>query len=202
MHNDSKNSTVAVVGLGKIGLPLAVQYAQHGRRVIGCDSNPAVVATVNAGHSHVEEEPGLATEVARLVESGLLSATTHTGEAVRQAQVVVVIVPVAVDGRGEVHFRALYAASRAVGAGLQPGALVIYETTLPVGTTAGRVREILERARRGGGHQSGQHAALRAHSLTWRRSRGALYSSLPVLPALRSGEIRSNAQLATRRPPH
>jgi nucleotide sugar dehydrogenase len=146
MQNWSANSTVAVVGLGKIGLPLAVQYARHGQRVIGCDSDPAVVATVNAGQSHVQEEPGLAPEVARLVEMGVLSATLHTSEAVRQAEVVVVIVPVAVDGRHEVNFQAIDAASRAVGAGLQAGALVIYETTLPVGTTAVRLREILERS--------------------------------------------------------
>ncbi len=53
----SSLSTVAVVGLGKIGLPLAVQYAQRGKRVIGCDVNPQVVETINAGQSHVLEEP-------------------------------------------------------------------------------------------------------------------------------------------------
>jgi UDP-N-acetyl-D-mannosaminuronate dehydrogenase len=68
MQNGSSNlypavSTVAVVGLGKIGLPLAVQFAQHGRRVIGCEINPEVVETVNAGKSHVQEESELATEV-------------------------------------------------------------------------------------------------------------------------------------------
>ena len=149
MQNVSSNlyspaSTVAVVGLGKIGLPLAVQYAQHGRRVIGCDSNPEVVETVNAGKSHVQEELELATEVARLVERGLLSATVHTSEAVCQVEAVVVIVPVVVDARHEVDFAAIDAATRAIAAGLQPGTLVIYETTLPVGTTAVRFRELLE----------------------------------------------------------
>src|SRR5256885_5133829 len=93
----SAASTVAVVGLGKIGLPLAVQYARHGWRVIGCDINPEVVETVNAGRSHVQEEPGLTSKVSKLVENGLLSATVNTTEAVRQAEVVVVIVPVVVD---------------------------------------------------------------------------------------------------------
>src|SRR5438034_3820910 len=103
----SAASTVSVVGLGKIGLPLAVQYAQHGRRVIGCDSNPEVVETVNAGKSHVREEPGLATEVARLVGSGFLSATGRTTDAVSSADVVVVIVPVVVDALHEVNFDAI-----------------------------------------------------------------------------------------------
>ena len=111
-------STVAVVGLGKIGLPLAVQYAQHGRRVIGCDINPEVVEMVNAGKSHVQEEPELATEVARLVESGLLSATLQTSEAVRQADVVVVIVPVVVDAQHKVNFEGIDAATRSVGDGI------------------------------------------------------------------------------------
>lgn len=138
-------SSVAVIGLGKIGLPLAVQYAKHGWHVIGCDINPQVVETVNAGLSHVQEEPELAREVARLVKHGMLSATVHTTEAVRLAEVVVVIVPVVVNAQHEVNFEGIDAATTALGAGLQPGTLVIYETTLPVGTTSSRLRSILER---------------------------------------------------------
>jgi len=70
---------VSVVGLGKIGLPLAVQYARHGRRVvIGCDVNLQVVEMVNAGISYVHGEPELASEVRSLVSMGLLSATQDT----------------------------------------------------------------------------------------------------------------------------
>jgi nucleotide sugar dehydrogenase len=138
-------STVAVIGLGKIGLPLSVQYAGHGRRVIGCDLNPEVVEAINAGQAHVQEEAELAPEVARLVGKGLLSATTHTAEAVRRAKVVVVIVPVIVDAQHQANFNSIEAATRAIGEGLQPGTLVIYETTLPVGTTSMRLRHLLER---------------------------------------------------------
>lgn len=137
-------STVAVVGLGKIGLPLAVQYTQHGKRVIGCDINPQVVGMINAGQSHIQEETGLATGVANAVDKGLLSATTDTTEAVRRASIVVVIVPVVIDSRNKVNFNAIDAATSAIGAGLQPGTLVIYETTLPIGTTARRFGPMLE----------------------------------------------------------
>ena len=137
-------STVAVVGLGKIGLPLAIQYVWHGWRVIGCDINADVVETINAGISHVREEPELAAVVADAVEEGWLSATTDTTEAVRQAQVVVVIVPVVVDERHCVDFNAIDAATGAIGRGLRAGTLVVYETTLPVGTTAQRFAPILE----------------------------------------------------------
>ena len=63
-------STVAVVGLGKIGLPLAIQYIWHGWRVIGCDINADVVEAISAGVSHVQEEPEVVTVVADAVEEG------------------------------------------------------------------------------------------------------------------------------------
>ncbi len=139
-------STVAVVGLGKIGLPLAIQYIRHGWRVIGCDVNASVVEMINAGVSHVQEEPELLAMVADAVEEGLLTATVDTARAVWQAQVVVVIVPVAVDAQHRADFRAIDAATSAIGRGLQPGTLVVYETTLPVGTTAHRFAPMLEKA--------------------------------------------------------
>ena len=142
--NQERPASVAVVGLGKIGLPLAVQYALHGHTVIGCDHNIHVVESINAGHSHIHEEVELETDVPRLVHEGLLSATLDTTAAVRKANVVVVIVPVFVNAQHEVDFANIDAATAAIGAGLQPDTLVIYETTLPVGTTSKRLRTILE----------------------------------------------------------
>ncbi|HET8906278.1 MAG TPA: nucleotide sugar dehydrogenase [Ktedonobacterales bacterium] len=143
---DQNSGTVAVVGLGKIGLPLAVQYVRQGRTVIGCDINAQIVAGINAGQCHVHEEPGLEDEVATAVAGGKLRAETDTTHATRQADVIVVIVPVVVTPDHQPDFRAIDAATRAVGEGLESGKLVIYETTLPVGTTAGRLRRLLEEA--------------------------------------------------------
>ncbi|HET9496017.1 MAG TPA: nucleotide sugar dehydrogenase [Chloroflexia bacterium] len=136
--------TVAVVGLGKIGLPLAARFAQSGLRVTGCDINPDVVAEVNAGRSHVKQESGLEEAVASAVSQGLLRATTDTASAVRESNVVVVIVPVVVDEERNVDYRGIDAATRAVAEGLQRGTLVLYETTLPVGTTRTRFGPALE----------------------------------------------------------
>jgi nucleotide sugar dehydrogenase len=178
----STTSTVAVVGLGKIGLPLAVQYASKGRRVIGCDINAGVVEAVNAGNSHVQEEPELVTEVARLLEEGLLSATVRTTDAVRKANVVVVIVPVVIDARHEVNFEGIDAATREIGVGLQPGTLVIYETTLPVGSTSVRMREILERT---SNLQAGRDFLL-AYSPE-RVSSGSIFRDLRIYPKVVGG---------------
>lgn len=176
------SSTVAVVGLGKIGLPLAVQYALHGHRVIGCDINPGVVESVNAGKSSILEEPELATEVARVVEAGLLSATVQTTEAVRNAEVVVIIVPVVIDARHEVSFDSIDASTREIGAGLQPGTLVIYETTLPVGTTSLRFRGILENT---SNLQAGRDFYL-AYSPE-RVSSGSIFRDLRIYPKIVGG---------------
>ncbi|MEO7003342.1 MAG: nucleotide sugar dehydrogenase [Ktedonobacterales bacterium] len=174
--------TVAVVGLGKIGLPLAVQYARHGWQVIGCDTNPAVVETVNAGRSHVHEEPGMADDVAHLVREGLLRATTDTTAATRAASVIVVIVPVLVDDAHQVDLTWMLAATRAIGQGLHAGALVSYETTLPVGTTSGLLRQTLEAA-------SGLRAGVDFH-LAYspeRVSSGVIFRDLATYPKVVGG---------------
>ena len=145
MYSDGA-STVMVVGLGKIGLPLAVQYALQGWHVIGCDNNAEVVNTVNAGQSHVQEEPELAYEVSRLVAEGRLCATLDIAMAVQKSRVIVVIVPVIIDANHDTNFANIDEVTSTIGAHLQHDTLVLYETTLPVGTTAYRLRTLLEHA--------------------------------------------------------
>ena len=136
---------VLVVGLGKIGLPLAAQIAGKGHIVLGADLQQSVVDSVNAGRSHIAEEPGLDEAVRKAVSGGALRATTDTTEAARAADVAIVIVPVVVDAAKRPDYRWLDAALVAVGKGLRKGALVVVETTLPVGTTREHVAPILER---------------------------------------------------------
>ncbi len=135
---------IAVVGLGKIGLPLAAQFAHSGLNVTGCDISPEVVSVINAGHSHIKEEPELEERVSRAVSQGLLTATTDTANAVNNSNVVVVIVPLMVDERHNIDYSILDAATASVAVGLQRNTLVIYETTLPVGTTRTRIAPMLE----------------------------------------------------------
>ena len=138
--------TVAVIGLGKIGLPLAAQFASQGWSVIGCDVLPDVVEAVNAGRSHVHQEAGLEDAVAQAVATGSLSATLDTAGAVKSSSVVVLIVPLLTDSQHNIDFRNLELAARDVGRGLGQGTLVICETTVPVGTTRNRLAPILEEA--------------------------------------------------------
>ncbi|HXT34573.1 MAG TPA: nucleotide sugar dehydrogenase [Chloroflexota bacterium] len=146
MTETSENGVVCVVGLGKIGLPLAVQCALAGREVIGCDVAAGVVEAVNHGSAPFDSEQGLAEALRRVHGEGRLRATTDTTAAAAAASVIVIIVPVALTDSREVDFHHIDAATLSVGAGLRPGTLVVYETTLPVGTTRGRLAQLLQSA--------------------------------------------------------
>lgn len=136
---------ITVVALGKIGLPLAVQFASKGHHVVGSDINPKVVELVNEGQEPFPGEDKLAEYLSGVVRSGHLRAVTDTEQAVRSSDVVVVVVPLFVNREGTPDFAPLDAATEAIGLGLQPGTLVSYETTLPVGTTRARFKPVLEK---------------------------------------------------------
>lgn len=134
---------ITVVALGKIGLPLAVQFARSGHRVIGADVNQQTVDTVNEGVAPFPGEAHLDEYLAEVVADGRLRATTDTTAAVRESQAVVVVVPLFVDDEGTPDFGWMDDATNSIAAGLQPGTLVSYETTLPVGTTRHRFGPML-----------------------------------------------------------
>ena len=138
--------TVAVVGAGKMGLPLAGQFASHGWQVVAVDVQQAVVDSINDGHSHVGEEPGLAELVSDAHAARRLRATTDGSAAAREADVVVLIVPVMLDDEQQPDYRHMDAAVASVAPGLRAGATVIFETTLPVGDTRARYVPRLEAA--------------------------------------------------------
>ncbi|MQM28430.1 nucleotide sugar dehydrogenase [Glycomyces albidus] len=135
---------ICVVALGKIGLPLAVQFASKGHRVIGADVNPRVVEAVNGGVEPFPGEHRLGELLKETTAAGTLTATTDTAAAVAESEAVVIVVPLFVDAEGVPDFGWMDAATEAVAKGLKPGTLVSYETTLPVGTTRERWAPMLE----------------------------------------------------------
>jgi nucleotide sugar dehydrogenase len=138
--------TVAVVGAGKMGLPLGAQFASHGWSMIAVDVNPEVVASINAGRSHVGDEPGLAELVGRVHAEGRLRATLDAASAAREADVVVLIVPVMLDAEQRPDYGYMDAAVASIGPGVHAGITVIFETTLPIGDTRRRFAPALEAA--------------------------------------------------------
>jgi len=133
-----------VVALGKIGLPLAAQIALAGHEVVGVDIDPRVVEAVNAAQAPFPGEEGLAEALREVVGAGRLRAVADATRAVAAgAELVVAVPPLVVDEQARPDFRVLDAVVDAIGDGLRPGTVVSVETTLPVGTTRGRVARAL-----------------------------------------------------------
>ena len=83
---------VSVIGVGKMGLPIAICIASNGAKVWACDKNPAVVEAIQVGRPDVGE-PGVSDLLAQALETGQLTATTDTTKAVAASDVVIVILP-------------------------------------------------------------------------------------------------------------
>ncbi|WP_182525551.1 nucleotide sugar dehydrogenase [Nocardioides dongkuii] len=180
---------ICVVALGKIGLPLAVQFASKGHRVVGADVNAAVVDLVNRGEEPFPGEAHLGEKLREVVAAGLLSATTNTADAVSRSETVVLVVPLFVDGEGTPDFGWMDDATAAVARGLRPGTLVSYETTLPVGTTRNRWAPMLEE---GSGLRAGED-----FSLVFSPERvltGRVFADLRRYPKLVGGTDRASAE--------
>lgn len=136
---------VAVIGMGKIGLPLAVQFADAGQDVVGVDVNPQTVDLINQAVEPFPGEAFLQDKLSELVPAGRLRATTDYAEAIPGADAIVIVVPLFVnDATWAPDFDWMDAATRSLAEHLTPGTLVSYETTLPVGTTRGRWKPMIE----------------------------------------------------------
>ncbi len=183
-------TNVAVVGLGKIGLPLAALFAGKGLPVTGCDINPTVVDAINRGEAPVGGEPGLAEAVRAAHAAGTLHATSDTTTAVAQADVVVIMVRVGIDASGHADYHHLDTVANAIGRGLKPGALVILESTVPVGQTRGRLATRLARV-------SGlDETAFRVAYSPERVSSGSVFRDLATYPKLVGGINTASGEAA------
>jgi len=131
--------TVCVLGLGYIGLPTASMLAAHGFRVLGVDVSEMVVDTVNRGQIHIEE-PGLHTLVQAAIQSGNLRASLQP----EVADVFIIAVPTPLTADKTADMGYVEDAARSLVPHLQPGALVILESTSPPGTCRDLLRPILE----------------------------------------------------------
>ena len=124
-----------VIGVGKRGLAVAVQFANKGHDVVGVDIDASVVENVNAGREPFPGEAELAGRLSACVTAGRLRASTSCADAVPDADAVVVVVPLVVDEACNPKFAGIDAATRTVGEHLTEDTLGIYQTALPAGTT-------------------------------------------------------------------
>jgi UDP-N-acetyl-D-glucosamine dehydrogenase len=131
--------TVGVIGLGYVGLPLAVAFAEAGDRVVALDIDAHKVSAVSAGESYIED---VSSERLRAV-GGAIKATTRYAD-LAQAGAVLICVPTPLTTNREPDLGPLNAAARALAQVLQPGQLVVLESTTYPGTTRERLVPLLE----------------------------------------------------------
>jgi len=124
--------TVGVIGLGYVGLPLAVAFAESGATVVGVDLDARRIAAIRTGQSFIEDVP---TEtLARLVQAGRLRATDDIA-ALRKADAIVICVPTPLGKSKEPDISFIVSAADAIAGILHRGQLVVLESTTYPGTT-------------------------------------------------------------------
>jgi UDP-N-acetyl-D-glucosamine dehydrogenase len=133
---------VLVIGLGYVGLPLAIAAARSGFRVTGLDRSEKIVAGLMAGRSHVDDVTGA--EIAEILGLGFRATTDET--ALEAQDVIVICVPTPLSVADGPDLSAVRAATATAGRLLKAGTLVSLESTTYPGTTEEIVGPILEKA--------------------------------------------------------
>ena len=132
---------IAIVGLGYVGLPLALQFARCGATVLGLDIDPRKTDAINAGRSYIKHVS--AGEIAARREAGKLEASTDFSR-ISEADAVILCVPTPLNHFREPDLSYVLDTGRAIAPHLKQGALVVLESTTYPGTTDGELRAVLE----------------------------------------------------------
>jgi UDP-N-acetyl-D-glucosamine dehydrogenase len=145
------SAVLGVVGLGYVGLPLVIEMAKVGHRVVGIDVSEEKVALVNEGTSYIPDVP--TEELAALVADKLISGTTDFSR-VSECDAVVICVPTPLNEMKEPDTSYMESAATSIAPHLGPGVLVTLESTTYPGTTEEIIQPILEAAGRKRRHRS------------------------------------------------
>jgi len=129
---ENRSAKISVLGLGYVGLPLAVVFAEAGFNVVGVDPNQDKVDTLNRGESYVLDVPG--EKVAHLVREGRLQATTDFS-VLKDADAISICVPTPLRKTGDPDLSFIVAAAEDLSKYVHPGMVVVLESTTYPGTT-------------------------------------------------------------------
>lgn len=130
----NRDVTMAVIGIGRVGLPLALSFADAGLHVIGVDRNPQHVETVNSGILPFLEH-GAEPLLKETLDLGTFRATTDSKTAVNEADVVILTVGTPLDTNLRADTSQLVSALAEIGDSIKPNTLVITRSTISPGTT-------------------------------------------------------------------
>jgi UDP-N-acetyl-D-glucosamine dehydrogenase len=135
------NQTIAIIGAGYVGVPLADTFGQAGHSIILVDVQPGRVERLNHGESYVEDVPS--ERVKELVDAGRLRATLDYDE-LREADSILIALPTPLSDQREPDLSIVLDATRDIAQRLKSGQLVVLESTTYPGTTRDELMPILE----------------------------------------------------------
>jgi len=135
-------TSIAILGLGYVGLPLALQFAGRGVRVLGLDIDPAKAEALNAGRSYIAHVP--AQDVLARRQDGTLEASTDFSR-VSSVEAIILCVPTPLNHHREPDLSYVLDTGRAIAPHLSKGTLVVLESTTYPGTTDTELRDVLEK---------------------------------------------------------
>ncbi len=138
-----KSARIAVIGMGYVGLPTAVNFAENGFNVIGVSRTREKVSAINQGSCYLKDL-NIDERVARVVRLKKLTATTDTTEATKKSDVIVITVPTPVTPDKKPDLSFIISAGRGISQGLRHGKLVVLESTVYPGVTDDVLRPVLE----------------------------------------------------------
>jgi UDP-N-acetyl-D-glucosamine dehydrogenase len=138
----SRSAIMGVIGLGYVGLPLAVELADAGYTVLGFDVTARVVAGINAGRSHVQDVP--TERLGKLVKAGRIAATTDLAR-LREPDCIAICVPTPLSKTRDPDVSFIAAATDSVAKTIRPGQVVVLQSTTYPGTTREMLLPALER---------------------------------------------------------
>ena len=138
-----RSACIGVVGLGYVGLPLALEFARAGFRVIGYDVSQRVADALMRGESHIKDVPNA--DVAEQVKAGRLEATTEESR-LRETDAIVIAVPTPLAKTRDPDMTYVIAAADAIARNCHPGLLIVLESTTYPGTTRDLMQPKLEAA--------------------------------------------------------
>jgi nucleotide sugar dehydrogenase len=135
---------VTVIGIGRIGLPTAVSFANAGLPTLGVDINTKLVETVNSGKWPLNDEPGFEAIFGRVFKKKLFWATTDISGAVPKSNIVVLSLPTPMNKNGIPDYSALRTVGKSLSGLLEPHSLVIVESTVEPGFIENELTRIIE----------------------------------------------------------
>jgi nucleotide sugar dehydrogenase len=140
----SKNIHVCVIGIGRIGLPTALSFANYGLETIGVDVNDKLIEMINTGIYPLKDEPGFDTIFDNVIKNKKLKATKDIQQALSQSKLVILSLPTPMDSKNIPDYSALITVAKSLNNFVKSGTVIVVESTVEPGFVENELTSLIE----------------------------------------------------------